>query len=29
MSEREEILLLKDILDAGNRILKFSKGMNF
>jgi len=29
MSEREEILLLKDILDAGNRILKFSEGMNF
>lgn len=29
MSKREELLLLKDILDAGNKILKFSEGMNF
>ena len=29
MSEREELLLLKDILDAGNKILKFSQGMNY
>ena len=29
MSKREQLLLLNDILDAGNKILKFSKGMNF
>ncbi len=29
MSKREELLLLKDILDAGNKILKFSQEMNF
>ena len=29
MSEREELLLLKDILDAGNKILKCSQGMNY
>lgn len=29
MSKREELLLLNDILDAGQKILKFSEGMNF
>ena len=29
MSKREELLLLRDILDAGNKILKFSQGMNY
>lgn len=29
MSKREELLLLNDILSAGNKILKFSQGMNF
>ena len=29
MSKREELLLLKDIFDAGSKILKFSNGMDF
>ena len=29
MSEREELLLLDDILNAGKKILRFSEGMNF
>jgi hypothetical protein len=29
MSKREELLLLNDILIAGNKILKFSDQMNF
>ena len=29
MSEREELLLLDDILNAGEKILRFSEGMNF
>jgi uncharacterized protein with HEPN domain len=29
MSKRDEFLLLKDILDAANKIIKFTEGMNF
>ena len=29
MSNREELLLLNDMLEAGNKILKFSEGMDF
>ena len=29
MSKREESLLLHDMLEAGNKILKFSEGMDF
>jgi uncharacterized protein with HEPN domain len=29
MSKRDERLLLKDILDAGNKIVKFTEKMNF
>lgn len=29
MSKRDENLLLKDILDAGNKIKKFTENMNF
>ena len=29
MSKREELLLLKDIFEAGNKILKFTEGINF
>jgi uncharacterized protein with HEPN domain len=29
MSKREESLLLNDMLEAGNKILKFSEGMDF
>ena len=29
MSKRDELLLLKDILDAGNKIIKFTEKMNF
>ena len=29
MSKREELLLLTDILNAGRKILRFSKGMNY
>jgi uncharacterized protein with HEPN domain len=29
MSKRDELLLLKDIFDAANKIVKFTEGMNF
>jgi len=29
MSKREELLLLTDILIAGNKILMFSEGINY
>src|SRR6185312_13615717 len=29
MSKRDELLLLKDILDAANKIVKFTEEMNF
>lgn len=29
MSKRDDLLLLKDILDAANKIVKFTEGMDF